>query len=109
MSEDIIEINDNTFEEEVIKETGTVLVDFWASWCGPCLIVAPLLEKITQALKDRLKVCKLNVDENQRIASQFGIMSIPTLIIFKKGKEQERIIGAIGESEIMKRLEKYIV
>ena len=109
MAENIIDLSEATFEPEVKKETQKfVLVDFWASWCMPCLVVAPVLEKIAKSYSDRLKICKLNIDDNHKIASDLGVMSIPTLMLFKDGKEQERIVGALGEEELTRRLEKYI-
>ena len=108
MAENIIDLNDGTFEAEVKAVSGVVLVDFWASWCGPCKIVEPVLEEIAEGLVGRFKVCKANVDDNQKLASDFGVMSIPTLIIFKNGEEKERIVGALGKAEIMKKIEKYI-
>ena len=108
MSKNIAEINEANFESEVIKADGAVLVDFWASWCAPCLMLAPTLEKIAESLADSLKVGKVNVDENHAIASQFGIMSIPTLILFKDGKEQARIVGALGEAELTKRIKEHL-
>jgi len=109
MAKNTVEINDETFDSEVRNEERAVLVDFWAPWCTPCLMVAPVLEKIAGDLADKLKVCKLNIDDNQKTASEFGVMSIPTMIIFKEGKERDRIIGALGESEITRRIKKQIV
>jgi thioredoxin 1 len=109
MPKNIIDITDNTFESEVMNETKAVLVDFWASWCGPCLALAPVLEKIAEELAGRIKFCRLNVDENQKAAADFGILSIPTLIIFKDRKEVTRIIGALGEKELVKRIKEHIV
>ena len=109
MAQNIIDLNENNFEAEVKNEKNIpVLVDFWAAWCGPCAAVAPVLEKMSAELSGKLKVCKVNIDDNQRITSDFGIMSIPTMILFKDGQEQERIVGALNESEYMRRLEKYI-
>ena len=86
MAKNILDLSDSTFDSEVKKAGGLALVDFWAPWCGPCLIVAPILEKIAEEMSDKIKVCKLNVDDNQKTASDFGVMSIPTMIIFKDGK-----------------------
>ncbi|MFC1806914.1 thioredoxin [Candidatus Omnitrophota bacterium] len=108
MGENIIELNENTFTSEVTESKGAVLVDFWASWCMPCLALAPTLEKIAEELKGKLKVCKVNIDENNRIASQFGVMSIPTMIIFKDGKEEDRMVGALGSADIKRRVEKHL-
>lgn len=108
MAKDITEISADTFEDEVKGAKGTVLVDFWAPWCGPCQMVAPALEAIAKELKEDLKVCKLNIDDNHKIASDLGIMSIPTLIIFKNGEEQDRIVGTLGEAELKKRIKVHI-
>ena len=108
MSKNIVELNEGNFESEVIKADSAVLVDFWASWCAPCLMLAPTLEKVAEDLSSSLKVGKLNVDENHTIASQFGIMSIPTLILFKDGKELNRIVGALGEAELTRRIKEHL-
>lgn len=108
MSGDIIEITDDTFEEEVIRSSAPVLVDFWASWCGPCMAVAPMVEEIAKQLKGQAKVCKVNVDDNQKIASERGIMSIPTFVIFKSGEEKDRIVGALDQHELLRRIQRHI-
>lgn len=108
MSKNIIDIDDDTFENEVKNVSQPVLVDFWAPWCRPCFMVAPVLEKIAEEFSGKLKICKLNIDDNQKTASQFGVMSIPTLVIFKGGEEVERITGVLGEAELKERIEKNI-
>jgi thioredoxin 1 len=87
-------VSDATFESEVLKATGPVVVDFWAEWCGPCRMIAPALEEISGSLGDKVKILKLNVDENPHTAAKYGIQSIPTLMIFKGGKEASRQVGA---------------
>jgi len=109
MSQHVIEVTDSSFEAEVkSQKDNPVLVDFWASWCGPCLMVAPVVEKIAEELTGRIKVCKVNIDDNQKIASDLGVMSIPTLILFKDGQEKDRIVGALGEAELKERIERNI-
>lgn len=108
MSENIIELNETNFETEVKNTKQTVLVDFWAAWCAPCAAVAPVLEKMAEEFRGRLKVFKLNIDDNQKLASEFGVMSIPTLIIFKEGKELDRIIGVAGEAQLLKKIREKI-
>ncbi|EFK95881.1 Thioredoxin [sediment metagenome] len=103
-----IDTNDNNFKQEVLDSDLPVLVDFWAVWCGPCLMVAPAVEQIAKEYKGKLKVCKLNVDEAPKTASNYGIMSIPTLGIFKAGKIVDKIIGALPKSEIEKTVKKHI-
>ncbi|MGH7807169.1 MAG: thioredoxin [Thermodesulfobacteriota bacterium] len=101
-----VELSDSTFEDQVIKSETPVLVDFWASWCGPCRMLAPVVEDIASSYAGRLKVGKVNVDENQEITMKYGIRSIPTLILFKDGKAVEQIIGAVPKSEIERILKK---
>ena len=94
-------VSDANFEAEVLKATGPVVVDFWAEWCGPCKMIAPALEEIAGAMGDKVKIVKLNVDENPGTASKYGIMSIPTLMIFKNGQMASRQIGAVPKPKIV--------
>ena len=87
-------VSDTDFESEVLKASGPVVVDFWAEWCGPCKMIAPALEEIAGSLGSKVKIVKLNVDENPKTAAKFGIMSIPTLMVFRDGKETSRQVGA---------------
>ena len=98
----IIETDDSNFESEVLKADIPVLVDFWAPWCGPCKAIAPILEQISDEQGDKIKIVKVNVDDNQKYAADFGIKSIPTLLIFNKGELKNQIIGAIPKAEIEK-------
>ena len=98
----IRETNDSDFESEVLKADIPVLVDFWAPWCGPCKAIAPILEQISDEQGDKIKIVKVNVDDNQKYAVDFGIKSIPTLLIFNKGELKNQIIGAIPKAEIEK-------
>ncbi|HXF89404.1 MAG TPA: thioredoxin [Xanthobacteraceae bacterium] len=93
-------VTDATFEAEVLKSTSPVVVDFWAEWCGPCRMIAPALEEIAGALGDKVKIVKLNVDENPATASKYGIMSIPTLMIFKNGELASRQVGAAPKQKL---------
>ena len=99
----VIELNEANFENEVEKNNGLVLVDFWASWCGPCRMLSPIVDEIAEERND-IKVCKINVDEEQALAAKFGIMSIPTLVIFKNGNIVNKTIGVQPKSEILKML-----
>mgnify|MGYP003312633309 FL=1 len=98
----IIETDDSNFESEVLKAEIPVLVDFWAPWCGPCKAIAPILEQISDEQGDKIKIVKVNVDDNQKYAVDFGIKSIPTLLIFNKGELKNQIIGAIPKADIEK-------
>ena len=95
-----INVNDNNFKQEVLEESLPVLVDFWAVWCGPCLRLALVIEEIAEEYKGKLKVCKLNVDDAPQTASNYEIMSIPTLAVFKNGKVVDKIIGALPKAEL---------
>jgi thioredoxin 1 len=94
--------------EKTILEKGTVLVDFWAEWCGPCRMVAPVLEQIAAEQSGKLKIVKLNVDENQATPSQFGVTGIPTMILFKDGQMVERIVGFMPKPALMKKIEPHL-
>ena len=91
----IIETDDSNFESEVLKSDIPVIVDFWAPWCGPCKAIAPILEQISDEQGDKIKIVKVNVDDNQKYAADFGIRSIPTLLIFNKGELKNQIVGSI--------------
>jgi len=104
----IVKIDDSNFESEVKKQQGLILVDFWAAWCAPCNMVTPILEQISEEMKDSVKVRKVNVDENQSTAAEFGIRSIPTIILFKDGKMVEQLIGVRPKEEIKKVINNYL-
>ena len=93
-------VTDATFDQDVLKATGPVVVDFWAEWCGPCRMIAPALEEISKSLGDKVKILKLNVDENPGTAAKFGIMSIPTLMLFKGGQLASRQVGAAPKQKL---------
>ena len=101
---DIKEINDDDFQEEVLNSEVPVLVDFWAPWCGPCKILAPTLEEISTENRERIKIVKINIDENQLIAGKYGIKSIPTMMIFEKGELKNQLVGSMPKQEIEKVL-----
>ena len=100
-----LEVTDSTFEQEVLQSTQPVLVDFWAAWCGPCRAVAPVVEEIAGDYEGKLKVMKLDVDDNARTAVAYGVQSIPTLLVFKDGKPAERIVGAVPKKVIVDKLQ----
>ncbi len=103
MSENTVKITDANFNDEVIKSDKPVLVDFWAEWCGPCKMLAPVIEDIAETFSDKIKVGKLNVEENQEVASQFGVMSIPTIIYFAEGEPEERVVGYQPKEALIKK------
>ncbi len=100
MSSNLIQATDATFEQEVIKSSLPVLVDFWAPWCGPCLMVAPVIEQIAETYRGQLKVVKVNVDENPEVSIRYQIMSIPTLILFKDGHPVDSVVGALPRKQL---------
>ncbi|MCZ6791619.1 MAG: thioredoxin [Candidatus Dadabacteria bacterium] len=105
-SDSIIELSDSTFETEVVKSDLPVLVDFWAPWCGPCRAIAPIVEEISSSYEGKIKVGRMNVDENQSTTMKFGIRSIPTIIMFKGGEAVDQIIGAVPKGEIERVVDK---
>ena len=100
-----LEVTDSTFEQEVLRSSQPVLVDFWAVWCGPCRAVAPIVEELAGDYEGKLKVMKLDVDDNPQTAVAYGVQSIPTLLVFKDGKPAERIVGAVPKKVIVDKLQ----
>lgn len=101
-------VTDSSFDQDVIKSEIPVLVDFWAPWCGPCRMVAPVVEEIAQQFDGQLKVVKVNTDENPSVASKYGIRSIPTLMIFKDGQRVDMVVGAVPKTTLANTLEKHL-
>lgn len=100
----VLEITRNNFEEEVIKSDKPVLIDFWASWCMPCKMMSKTIDEIATEMADRVKVCKINIDEEQELAVKYGVMSIPTFLVFKNGKVSEMTVGVQEKENITKLL-----
>lgn len=100
MSEHILHVSDETFEAEVLKSTQPVLVDYWAEWCGPCRAIAPVLDELAAEYAGRIKICKLNVDENQNTPPRYGIRGIPTLMLFRNGQVEATKVGALSKSQL---------
>ena len=97
----VISLNEKNFEEEVLKSEKPVLIDFWASWCGPCRMMSPVIDEIAEEMKEKVKVCKINIDEEQNLAVKYDVMSIPTFIVIKDGREIGRSVGVQDKSEII--------
>ncbi|MCC5657371.1 MULTISPECIES: thioredoxin [unclassified Nostoc] len=102
------QVTDSSFKQEVLDSEVPVLVDFWAPWCGPCRMVAPVVDEISEQYKGQIKVVKVNTDENPQVASQYGIRSIPTLMIFKDGQKVDMVVGAVPKTTLASTLEKYL-
>ncbi len=103
-----LQVTENTFEQDVIYNSNPVLVDFWADWCGPCHMIAPVLEELSDEYQDRLRVAKVNVDENPAIQERFGIRSIPTLMLFKDGELKEKVVGVQSKSQLNGLIDRYV-
>ena len=108
MSDVIMTGTDAVFDAEVLKSDLPVLVDFWAPWCGPCLMIAPVVEEIAELHKGKLKVVKMNVDENGQTPQTYGVMAIPTLILFKGGQAKEKVVGALAKNKLVDLIAKHL-
>ena len=104
----VIDISDQNFEDEVLKSTLPVMVDLWAPWCGPCRMIAPVVEKLAEKYDQKFKFCRLNVDENPKTASTYRVMSIPTLMFFKDGKVVDTVTGAVPEGALQPKIEELL-
>jgi thioredoxin 1 len=103
-----VEVTDSNFQSEVLQSDKPVLVDFWAEWCGPCKMIAPMVEELAKEYDGKLKVGKVNVDSNQQTSMQYGIRSIPTLLIFKGGKVVDQLVGAVPKKMLAEKLAKHL-
>ena len=104
----IVHTSDATFDKDVLKSDKPVLLDFWAEWCAPCKMIAPILDEIADQYKDKIRIAKLNIDDNPATPPKFNIRGIPTLILFNGGKEEERVVGATSEQAISRMLDKHV-
>jgi thioredoxin 1 len=107
MAEGVLDVSDTSFEQDVLKSDKPVLVDFWAPWCGPCQMVGPIVEEIAKDNAEKLSVAKVNVDDCPNVATEYGVMSIPTLIVFKGGQEVERHTGALPKPAVQQLVSRH--
>lgn len=108
MGKHTVEVNDQNFKQEVFNQPLPVLVDFWAAWCGPCKMIGPVVEELAEEYQEKLKVAKVDVDSNRQVAGEMGVSSIPTLIIFKDGKEVDRVVGFRAKNQLKQIIEQQI-
>ena len=109
MAEGIQEVSSSTWDSDVLKYQGLVMIDFWAAWCGPCRIVAPTVEELAKEYTGKIKVMKLNTDDNPDIASKYNIMGIPTLMFFKDGRKLDQIVGAVPKQQLKEKIESLLL
>ncbi|MCL4154883.1 UNVERIFIED_CONTAM: hypothetical protein GTU68_005931 [Idotea baltica] len=105
----VVEVNDSSFDEVVLQSDVPVLVDFWAPWCGPCKAIAPVLDELASEYGDKIKIVKINVDDNKEAAMRYNVRGIPNLIIFNGGEAQNQIVGAVAKQELAKAVEQVVV
>ena len=108
MADAVLELTDANFEQEVVKGSRPALVDLWAAWCGPCRLIAPVVEELAGTYRGKLTVGKLNVDDYPQLAAQYRVMNIPTLLLFKQGQEVDRIVGVQPKEELARRIEQVL-
>ena len=108
MAGSVIEITEDNFEQEVAQSKLPVLIDLWAAWCGPCRLIAPVIEELAGTYQGKMKMSKLNVDDHPQVAGKFQVMNIPTLLLFKGGEEVDRIVGVVPKDELTRRIDKVI-
>ena len=108
MNGSVVHVTESNFEEEVVNSDVPVLVDFWAEWCGPCKMIAPILDEIAKEYGEKIKICKIDVDSNPEIAPKFGIRGIPTLIMFKDGNAESTKVGAVSKSQLVEFVDEII-
>src|SRR5690606_11478726 len=108
MAQGVLELSDQSFAAEVLQFETPVLVDFWATWCGPCLRLAPIVEELAKDNAGKLKIAKLDIDQAADLAAEWGVSSIPTLILFKNGQEQDRVLGAVPKSQLQAMINKHV-
>jgi thioredoxin 1 len=108
MSDNVTQVGDQDFEQKVLSSDRPVLVDFWAEWCVPCHMVSPIVEEIGREYAEKMYTAKLNVDDNPEVTRKYGVMSIPTLIVFKDGQEKARVVGARGKDSILREIDPHI-
>ena len=108
MSENIIHVSDESFEQEVLQSDKPVLIDYWAEWCGPCKMIAPVLEEVASEYSDKIRVAKLNIDDNPATPPKYGIRGIPTLMLFKKGEVEATKVGAVSKAQLTAFLDENI-
>lgn len=108
MSEHVLDVTDASFEQDVLQAPVPVLVDFWAAWCGPCRMIGPIVEELAEEYKDRVRVAKMNVDDNAGTPAQYGVRGIPALLFFKNGGLVDQIIGAVPKTQVVSSLEKVL-
>lgn len=108
MSEGVMEVNASNWDSEVLKAQGLVMIDFWAAWCGPCRMISPTVEELAKEYKGKVKVMKLNTDENSEIATRYKIMGIPTIMFFKNGVKLDQIVGVVPKQQLKAKIESFL-